>query len=81
MRLPTHVDRPTLRLITVKRFVTGTASLLFAAGLAGYGVLRASAMAPTARLLCALGVVVFVVQGIWSLRDAVRGRRLLQRQP
>lgn len=76
--LPKTLDRATLRMITIKRSVTGTASVLFALGLLVYGLLHVADLNAKSRLYCAAAVVVFGFGGAWSLRDAARGWRLLR---
>lgn len=78
IKLPTHVDRATLRMITLKRFVTGSLSLVFSLSLLVYGALKFGALNAESRLYWVLAVIVFAVGGTWSLRDALRGRRMLR---
>lgn len=76
--LPKRIDRPTLRMITVKRLVTGSASVLASVGLLVFGILRMDQLNGSSRLYWALGVAIFAFGGSWSLRDGLRGRRLLR---
>ena len=76
--LPTTLDRSTLRMITIKRSVTGTASVLFALALLVYGLGHVSELNAKSRLYGVLGVLVFAFGGGWSLRDAARGWRMLR---
>lgn len=76
--LPKSVDRPTLRMITIKRLVTGSASLGLSLGLLIFGLTRMDRLVGTSRLYWVLAILVFAVGGSWSLRDGLRGRRLLR---
>lgn len=76
--LPKQLDRATLRMITVKRFVTGGASVLFSIAMLIYGLVRFDQLNGNARIYWVLGVLIFGFGGAWSLRDAVRGQRLLR---
>jgi len=76
--LPKQLDRATLRMITVKRFVTGTASVIFSIAMLVYGLLRFDQLNGSSRIYWVLGVLIFGAGGSWSLRDAVRGQRLLR---
>jgi hypothetical protein len=75
--LPTRIDRSTLRMITIKRSVSGALSVVFALALLGYGLVHFGDWNAKSRLYCIVGVLVFGGGGGWSLRDAVIGWRLL----
>jgi len=76
--LPTRIDRATLRMITIKRSVSGALSLLFAVGLLAYGTTHYADLDPRSRLYWLLALAVFTFGGSWSLRDAIRGWRTLR---
>ena len=78
MPLPTRLDRATLRLITVKRSITGTLSLGCGVALASYGYMHVAQFDGKTRYYWMAAVVVFLFGGSWSLRDAVRGWKLLR---
>lgn len=77
-KLPTQIDRTTLRMITIKRFVTAASSLALALVLCGYGINKWALLGAESKFYWVLALVVFSAGGAWSLRDALRGRRMLR---
>ncbi len=76
--LPKSLDRSTLRMITIKRSVTGSASVVAALALLIYGLVRFAELNEQSRLYWVAAVVIFAFGGVWSLRDALRGWKMLK---
>ncbi len=68
------VDRAFMRMVCIKRIVTGSVSIL-----CGFALIVALVWHGSAPPMAALGLLIFFGGGAWTLRDGLRMRRDLPR--